>query len=93
MLKMRKGGVQVIDLCITCSKDAETCDSYGEQYTLENGCITRCEKYTMSEEQAKRIIRDDPRGDILQRLMALAVAEQELGTDCTMEDIWKWADK
>lgn len=83
----------MIDLCITCSKDAETCDSYGDQYTLENGCITRCEKYSMSQEQAKKIIRENPTGDVIQRLMALAVAEQEIGAHCSIEDIWKWADK
>lgn len=81
------------DLCSTCQKDTETCDSFGNDYTLEGDCITRCTKYIMSAERAKDIIRNDPKGDILQRLTALAIAEQELGEDCTIEDIWKWADK
>ena len=46
----------------------------------------------MTEEEAKKIIRDDPRGDVIQRLTALAVAESVLGEDCTMEEIWKWAE-
>lgn len=46
----------------------------------------------MTEEEAKKIIRDDPRGDVIQRLTALAVAENALGEDCTMEEIWKWAE-
>lgn len=46
----------------------------------------------MTEEEAKKIIRDDPRGDVIQRLTALEVAENALGEDCTMEEIWKWAE-
>lgn len=46
----------------------------------------------MTEEEAKKIIRDDPRGDVIQRLTALAVAENALGEDCTMSEIWKWAE-
>lgn len=46
----------------------------------------------MTEEEAKKIIRDDPRGDVIQRLTALAVAEKVLGENCTMEEIWKWAE-
>lgn len=46
----------------------------------------------MTEEEAKRIIRDDPHGDVIKRLEAIDVAESVLGDDCTMEDIWKWAD-
>lgn len=46
----------------------------------------------MTEEEAKKIIRDDPRGDVIQRLTALAVAEKVLGEDCTMSEIWKWAE-
>lgn len=46
----------------------------------------------MTEEEAKKIIRDDPRGDVIQRLTALAVAENALGDNCTMEEIWKWAE-
>ena len=46
----------------------------------------------MTEEEAKRIIRDDPHGDVIKRLEAIDVAESVLGDDCTMEDIWKWAE-
>lgn len=46
----------------------------------------------MTEEEAKKIIRDDPRGDVIQRLEAIAVAESALGEDCTMSEIWKWAE-
>lgn len=46
----------------------------------------------MTEEEAKKIIRDDPRGDVIQRLEAIAVAESALGVDCTMSEIWKWAE-
>lgn len=46
----------------------------------------------MTEEEAKKIIRDDPRGDVIQRLTAFAVAEKVLGEDCTMKEIWKWAE-
>ena len=47
----------------------------------------------MTEEEAKAIIREDPKGDVIQRLTAIAVAEQVLGDSCTMEEIWKWAEK
>ena len=46
----------------------------------------------MTEEEAKKIIRDDPRGDVIQRLEAIAVAESVLGEDCTVSEIWKWAE-
>ena len=46
----------------------------------------------MTEEEAKRIIRDDPNGDVIKRLEAIDVAESVLGDDYTMEDIWKWAE-
>ena len=46
----------------------------------------------MTEEEAKKIIRDDPRGDVIQRLEAIAVAKEILGEDCTMKDIWRWAE-
>jgi hypothetical protein len=46
----------------------------------------------MSEEEAKRIILDDPDGNIIKRMEAIAVARYFLGEDCTMEDIWKWAE-
>lgn len=47
----------------------------------------------MSEEEAKRIILEDPHGNIIKRMEAIAVAKKILGEDCTMKDIWEWADK
>lgn len=46
----------------------------------------------MTEEEAKRTIRDDPHGDVIKRLEAIDVAESVLGDDCTMKEIWKWAE-
>ena len=46
----------------------------------------------MSEEEAKAVIRDDPNGNIIKRLTAIAVAQSVLGEDCTMADIWAWAE-
>lgn len=46
----------------------------------------------MTEEEAKKIIRDDPNGDIIKRLTAIAVAKKVLGENCTMKDIWRWAE-
>ena len=46
----------------------------------------------MTEEEAKRIILDDPDGNIIKRMEAIAVARYFLGEDCTMEEIWKWAE-
>lgn len=46
----------------------------------------------MNEEEAKEIILNDPRGDIVKRMEAIAVARSILGEDCTMEEIWKWAE-
>ena len=46
----------------------------------------------MTEEEAKKIIRDDPDGDIRKRIEALQVAVAVLGDDCTMADVWRWAD-
>ena len=46
----------------------------------------------MTEAEAKRIIVDDPGGNIARRLDALEVAYYILGNDCTMEDIWRWAE-
>ena len=47
----------------------------------------------MSEEEAKRIILEDPHGNIIQRMEAIAVAKEVLGEDCTMKEIWEWAEK
>lgn len=46
----------------------------------------------MTEEEAKRIILEDPHGNIVKRMEAIAVARYYLGEDCTMEEIWKWAE-
>lgn len=81
-----------MDMCLTCGKDVETCDSFGNDYTMIDGCVTRCTKYIMSEKEAKRIIVDDPDGNIVKRMEAIAVARSILGEDCTMEEVWKWAE-
>lgn len=36
--------------------------------------------------------QNDPHGDVIKRLEAIDVAESVLGEDCTMEDIWRWAE-
>lgn len=46
----------------------------------------------MTDEEAKRIILDDPEGNIIKRMEAIAVARSVLGEDCTMKEIWKWAE-
>lgn len=46
----------------------------------------------MTEEEAKEVIKNDPKGDVIKRLEAISVAEDILGMNCTMEDIWRWAD-
>ena len=47
----------------------------------------------MTEQEAKEVIRNDPKGDVIKRLEAIAVAEDVLGDDCTMSEIWKWANE
>lgn len=47
----------------------------------------------MSEEEAKRIIREDPCGNIRKRIEAIFVAVRILGEDCTVPDILKWAEE
>ena len=46
----------------------------------------------MTDEEAKRIILEDPEGNIVKRMEAIAVARYFLGEDCTMEEIWRWAE-
>ena len=46
----------------------------------------------MTEEEAKRIILEDPHGNIIKRMEAIAVAKEVLGEDCTMKEIWEWAE-
>ncbi len=47
---------------------------------------------TMTTKEAKDIIINDPSGDIVKRMEAIAVARSILGEDCTMEQIWRWAE-
>lgn len=47
----------------------------------------------MSEEEAKRIIREDPDGNIWKRIEAIFVAERVIGENCTLADIMKWAEE
>lgn len=46
----------------------------------------------MTEIEAKKIIRDDPKGNIAERMEALMIAEQVLGENYTIEQLWKWAE-
>lgn len=46
----------------------------------------------MTEEEAKKIIRDDPLGNIVKRMEAIAVAQSVLGERCTVKEIWEWAE-
>lgn len=46
----------------------------------------------MSEQQAKDVIVNDPHGNIIKRMEAIAVARSVLGENCTMEEIWRWAE-
>ena len=47
----------------------------------------------MTEEQAKRVIREDPGGDISARIEAIHVALSVLGQTATMGEIYQWAEK
>lgn len=47
----------------------------------------------MTEIEAKEIIKNDPMGNIAQRMEALAVAEKSLGEEYTIEQLWKWAEE
>ena len=47
----------------------------------------------MTEEEAKRIIREDPGGNISRRVEAICVAVKAIGDDCTAADIMKWAEE
>ena len=46
----------------------------------------------ITAEEAKKIILNDPEGNIIKRMEAIAVARYFLGEDCTMEEIWRWAE-
>ena len=47
----------------------------------------------MTEIEAKKIIRDNPNGNIVERMEALVIAEQVLGENYTIEQLWKWAEE
>lgn len=48
--------------------------------------------HVMTIQEAKDVILNDPTGNIVKRMMAIAVARSVLGENCTMEEIWKWAE-
>ena len=80
------------DLCTICQNNPDDCELFGNEYIMEDNKVIKCRNFVMSEEEAKRIIVNDPQGDVIQRLTALAVAESVLGESCTMKDIWHWAE-
>ena len=47
----------------------------------------------MSEEEARKIIREDPDGNISKRIEALLTAIRILGEECTITDIMRWAEE
>ena len=47
----------------------------------------------MTAEEAKRIIREDPEGDIGARFEAIKTAFRVLGRSASMKDIWAWAER
>lgn len=46
----------------------------------------------MTEQEAKEIIKNEPYTNVRKHLEAIQVAVKALGEDCTMADIWKWAE-
>ena len=46
----------------------------------------------MTVKEAKKIIREDPHGNIMQRIEAMMIAEKELGEHYTAGDLYKWAE-
>lgn len=62
----------------------------GVQDAIQEGLKAR--GIGVTKEEAKRIILEDPHGNIVKRMEAIAVARYCLGEDCTMEEIWKWAE-
>ena len=42
---------------------------------------------------AKKVIRDDPGGDVALRLRAIEIAEKRLGPGMTTGDLHRWADQ
>ena len=47
----------------------------------------------MTEEEARAVIRSEPYTNVCKHLEAIRVAEEVLGEDATLEQIWKWAEK
>lgn len=47
----------------------------------------------MTVREAKKILREDPKGDIMKRIEAIFIAERILGEECTTADIMKWAEE
>lgn len=46
----------------------------------------------MEIKEAKKIIREDPHGNIMRRMEALEVAKQYLPENYTAGDLYKWAE-
>lgn len=47
----------------------------------------------MKKEDAKRIIREDPKGNIWERMEAIMIAEKDLGEEYTTADLYRWAEE
>lgn len=47
----------------------------------------------MTEQEAKKVIREDPGGNITNRIEAINVALSILGQTATMGEIYKWAEE
>lgn len=47
----------------------------------------------MTKEEAKKILREDPKGNIWKRMEAILIAEKELGERCTISDVMRWAEE
>lgn len=47
----------------------------------------------MTEQEAKQILREDPKGDTIKRLEAMEKAIEILGENCKMTEFWKWLDE
>ena len=46
----------------------------------------------MTEEEARVVIRSEPYTNVRKHLEAIRVAEEVLGEDATLEQIWRWAE-
>lgn len=46
----------------------------------------------MTEQEAKNIIKNEAYTNVRKHLEAIQVAVKVLGENCTMKDIWKWAE-